>query len=755
MSIFHYCKTKPFVVAGNGCFLPKLLAILLLTACDGVSSGALDAVPQLSAPVSVDVGFVDVNTLEVNWSAVSGSIEYKVYMDDNSEALSIEYVGSVAGETSFTKGDLQASTPYWFWIKACASSSDADCSAYSDAAAGDTTPAEITPSDFSATPGAGGIILSWTAVDSYSYNVIRSIDECITTLDDLEDSTILCTELKINVNAAPGLVDSDVDAESIYYYWLEVLDNSGNKGYVSAEPVSLSEAEFTAGEVIFGKFFADGLDFAPALDEDASRLYVVSGDSLYALDTALGAEEWSAPFVADGAITAAPILDATGNIYIAASISSGNAIYKINSSGEVLWSSSGDNSVGTAGVGDALALIEGVNNNYLYFANGSGAIFRTNNLSSSSITKMHTMTGSVIGAMAIDWYGNVFLGDNSGNLVIVSTNSASTTTSIEDSLATAPALDSDQNVYFAAGGRVYSYTSSGVERWQSAVSVSSVSSSPVLAAGGNSVYQADSDTLYKFNSIDGSEIWSYGFSNNIYDTTPAVDADGNIYVGLSRDGEVEVLTADGQLLATYETGKSAGVSSPLKLGSASKLYFAAGDWLFAMQAEANASAESPWPQYKGNARNTAFVGDSLSIDIDSDYANAELDNGDLIFLEDENGRSWVSDDSNFTVGTSSMRSPTIDDSETACLRTLSNQSGFLSFFWQVSSERGYDYLNFSIIRSRTGEIAKIASITGSVDWQQEGGIAVSSGEELQWCYGKDTSASSGQDAAWLDSVQIQ
>ena len=736
-----------------------LLALaLFLMACDSASEGDTEPTVGLTAPTSVVASLVDANTLEVNWTSVSGASEYKIYMDDNPDASSIEYIAAVAsGTTSFTKGDLQASTQYWFWVKACSSSANSDCSGYSKAAEGDTTPATIAPSDFTATAGAGGITFSWSAVESYSYNLLRSKDDCISSLADLSNSSTVCSELKIVVNVAPGVVDSDLDAELTYYYWLEITDNSdnGNRDYVGADPISVAEAEFVAGEVLFSKYFADGLDFAPALDEATSRLYVASGNQLYALDDILGREQWSTPFTAEGVITAAPILDGTGNVYIAAAVAAGNIMYKISSSGEMLWSSSGDNSIDSAGVQDALALIESNSINSLYFANSSGAVFGSTNLSGSSMTKVHTMAGSVVGAMAVDWYGNIFLGDEYDNLVIVSASNAHSTLNIGESLVTAPALDSSQNLYFATEGHVRSYTSSGTERWQSAISVSSVSSSPILDAGGKAVYQADNETLYKIDSSNGSEIWSYNFSGNVYDTTPVVDAEGLVYVGLSREGKITLVDAAGNLFATYSTGKSSGVTTPLKLSSEAKLYFGAGDWLFAMQAEAQISEESPWPQYKGNARNTAFVGDSFGIDTENFYARVELDNDSLIFLEDANGRPWISDNSNFTVGASSMRSPEIDNNEMACIRAVADRSGFLSFFWQVSSENKYDSLDLSIVQSGSGEVVKVDNISGSVDWQQESGIAVNSGEEIRWCYGKDNSVAHGEDTGWLDGVEIQ
>lgn len=90
----------------------------------------------------------------------------------------------------------------------------------------------------------------------------------------------------------------------------------------------------------------------------------------------------------------------------------------------------------------------------------------------------------------------------------------------------------------------------------------------------------------------------------------------------------------------------------------------------------------------------------------------------------------------------------ISHNQESWMQIIENGPGTLSFFWKVSSERSYDFLEFymdGVRRSR---------ISGTVDWQQKA-YAISSGLHiLVWRYIKDGSVSLGSDCGWVDWVQI-
>ena len=738
-----------------------LSVVVMLLSCsdDGGGDDSSSQGSQLSPPATVSANFVDVNTLEITWSAVSGANQYEVYIDDNPEGSSPSRFAIVEAEagTSANATDLEVSSQYWFLVKSC-HSSPLDCSGFSTTALGETIPSDIAPSDFSATPGLSSVTLTWTAVDDYSYNLLRATSDCLPSLDvdDFSNYITLCSasDPSLSGNVSSGLVQSELSADTTYYYWLETVDVHDNRAYVASSATPLSVSDLGPSELIFSKFYSSGVDLAVAIDDDNPVIYVAAGNELYALDPDEGHEKWS--FVAGGPISTSPLIDSAGSVYIAATTNSGNVISKVDSEGILQWSSSGDGANDGIGLRDAIALLENEEGSYLYFTNGAGEIFRSDDLSRSALQRQNSISAGATGGMAIDLYQNLYFGDSANNLIAMSKSSVVASTALPSALVTAPAIDGSLNIYFSAGRFVYSYNSFLAERWRSDNTIGAIDSSPVLSSDGRALLQAGNDALYKFATDDGDEIWSYDLGANVGENTaPVIDADGNIYLGLSSDGIIVVISDDGELVATYDsTDKSAGISTPLRLSSTGNLYFGAGDWLFAVKAEAAANTQSPWPQYKGNVRSTAFVGDSESVDASGVYARAELDNEGLNFIEDSGGNSWIIDPNLYQVGSSSMRSPELGDSELACISTSANIGGSLSFWWKVSSEQDYDFLSLSIMGSDPDDVSKVARISGNVDWQQIDGVEVSMGDEIKWCYQKDLAFSDRDDAGWLDNVQI-
>ncbi len=72
----------------------------------------------------------------------------------------------------------------------------------------------------------------------------------------------------------------------------------------------------------------------------------------------------------------------------------------------------------------------------------------------------------------------------------------------------------------------------------------------------------------------------------------------------------------------------------------------------------------------------------------------------------------------------------------------------ISFFRKVSSENGYDYLTFYIDNNELG------SWSGNQDWRKVS-FPVSAGiHQFRWAYKKDEATSAGQDAVWIDDIQL-
>ncbi len=82
------------------------------------------------------------------------------------------------------------------------------------------------------------------------------------------------------------------------------------------------------------------------------------------------------------------------------------------------------------------------------------------------------------------------------------------------------------------------------------------------------------------------------------------------------------------------------------------------------------------------------------------------------------------------------------------MQTTVSGTEMVSFYWKVSSESGYDYLEFYI----DGELQD--QISGTVDWQQMTYTITASGSHtLEWRYVKDYSVSEGDDCGWVDKME--
>lgn len=98
-------------------------------------------------------------------------------------------------------------------------------------------------------------------------------------------------------------------------------------------------------------------------------------------------------------------------------------------------------------------------------------------------------------------------------------------------------------------------------------------------------------------------------------------------------------------------------------------------------------------------------------------------------------------------GDASQSGVVIDDAYTWMQTTVAGP-GTLSFYWKVSSESGYDFLEFYIDGVLQTEIS------GEVSWQQKSFSLASGSHTIAWSYSKDRSVSAGSDAGWVDRVQF-
>lgn len=111
---------------------------------------------------------------------------------------------------------------------------------------------------------------------------------------------------------------------------------------------------------------------------------------------------------------------------------------------------------------------------------------------------------------------------------------------------------------------------------------------------------------------------------------------------------------------------------------------------------------------------------------------------------------WFSQTNVTHDGTAAARSGAIGDGSQSWLETTVTGPGKLTFWWKVSSEANYDflevYLNGTLLPGR---------ISGEVNWQQQSITLPAGPQTVRWRYTKDMLCClSGADAAWLDDVSL-
>ncbi len=82
------------------------------------------------------------------------------------------------------------------------------------------------------------------------------------------------------------------------------------------------------------------------------------------------------------------------------------------------------------------------------------------------------------------------------------------------------------------------------------------------------------------------------------------------------------------------------------------------------------------------------------------------------------------------------------------MQTTVNGPGTVSFYWKVSSEEDYDFLEFYIDGLLEDQIS------GSEDWHNMTyEVTGSASHTLEWRYVKDESIDRGDDCGWVDKVE--
>lgn len=157
---------------------------------------------------------------------------------------------------------------------------------------------------------------------------------------------------------------------------------------------------------------------------------------------------------------------------------------------------------------------------------------------------------------------------------------------------------------------------------------------------------------------------------------------------------------------------------------------------------ANVGVGTTTPTTKFHVENIGAPGSLLNQDFETNAITPLTTGGSA---------NWATQTGVKYAGTYAAKSGTITDSQTTQMsHTIVVPAGgaSLSFYYNVSSETNYDYLRFYIDGIQQNQWS------GTIGWTQQSYILAAGSRTLRWEYSKDSSSSSGADAAYIDNITI-
>jgi hypothetical protein len=110
---------------------------------------------------------------------------------------------------------------------------------------------------------------------------------------------------------------------------------------------------------------------------------------------------------------------------------------------------------------------------------------------------------------------------------------------------------------------------------------------------------------------------------------------------------------------------------------------------------------------------------------------------------------WFAQTTTFHYGQDAAQSGDISHRQDSWMQTTVGGKGTIKFYWKVSSEEDFDFLEFYIDSSLQEKISGL-----EVDWEQQTyAISTSGSHTLEWRYVKDGSGDYGSDCGWVDKVE--
>jgi len=288
-------------------------------------------------------------------------------------------------------------------------------------------------------------------------------------------------------------------------------------------------------------------------------------------------------------VNSSPAVAADGTVYVG---SWDHYLYAINPDGSLKWRYlTGGNVWASPAVAADGTVYVGSEDSCLYAIYPDGSL------------KWRYQTGERIeSSPAVAADGTVYVGSNDFYLYAINPNGTRKWRYETDCWVwPSPAIGADGTVYVGSDGNcLYAINPDGSLKWRYQAGRST---SPAVAADGTVYVGSDDHYLYAMNP-DGSLKWRYQTGDWV-ESSPVVAADGTVYVG-SWDHYLYAINPDGSCRWRYRTGYC--VRSSPAVAADGTVYFGSYDCYLHALAGDSPLADSPWPKFHHDNKNTGRVG---------------------------------------------------------------------------------------------------------------------------------------------------
>ncbi len=338
----------------------------------------------------------------------------------------------------------------------------------------------------------------------------------------------------------------------------------------------------------------DPITSAPTVGGDGSVYFGSTDNSMYAVNSS-GNRKWSFATVSSIDVSSAA-LAGDGTLYVGTGFSVNGALHALTPTGTQKWAHYFGASLPAANSPAVAA------DGTIYIKPSDGFLYALQPATGAMKWRYDVGGRASYSSPSIAADGTIYIGSENRKLYAINPDGTLKWEFTSDSdIYTNPAIDGAGNIYFSVlnSGRLYSLTPAGTQRWVYSGASLGSSSSAALSADGATVYFGGYDAkLHAVNTATGAARWTYPLGGEVRASSPAVDAQGVIYIGC-YDYQLYAINADGTLKRTWHTGNIIR-SSPAIAGQT--LYIGSNDQkLYAFDIGAG-PAVGPWPQYRQNAR---------------------------------------------------------------------------------------------------------------------------------------------------------